>query len=129
MVTTNIREITRQLNSALGPTLVAVLAGVTARDLPGRWARADGPIPGPEEQERLQLAHRTWRTVSSAEGEDTARLWFIGANPWLGDISPIEAINRLRTHEVMTAATAMVEDTFAGCTPASAGSPTNGHQH
>lgn len=114
MATTDIREITRQLNSALGPTLVAVRGRVTARDLPGRWARADGPLPAPEAQERLQLAHRAWRMVSSSESDDTARLWFIGANPWLGDISPVEAISRLRTCEVMTAATAMVEDTFAG---------------
>lgn len=110
----SIRELARQLKSALGPTLVATLAGNQDRRAPLQWASIDGLAPTPEEQERLRLAHRAWRTVSVVEGEDTARLWFIGANPWLGDTSPIEAVSQMRAKEVMVAAIAMVEDTFAG---------------
>ena len=105
-----IREIVRQLNAALGATLVAALAGAKDPKISYRWARTDGPEPRPEAQKRLQLAHRAWTAVSSVEGEHVARLWFIGANPWLGEISPIEAINQGRTKEVMDAAAAMTED-------------------
>lgn len=110
----SVHEIARQLNSALGPTLVAVLTGTPDRMISHQWARLGGPEPTPEAQERLQLARRAWRIVSGAEGEDTARLWFIGANPWLGETSPIEAISQMRAKEVMVAATATMEDTFAG---------------
>ncbi|MBE1514914.1 hypothetical protein [Nesterenkonia halotolerans] len=110
----NVREIVRQLRSSLGPTLVAVLAGNRDRTISSSWARTDGVVPTAEAQERLELAHRAWTTVSQSEGEHTARLWFIGAHPWLGDISPIEAISHMREKEVMVAAVAIVEDTFAG---------------
>ena len=105
-----IREIVRQLNTALGATLVGALAGTKDPKISYRWARTDGPEPRPEAQKRLQLAHRAWSVVSSVEGEHVARLWFIGANPWLGEISPIEAISQDRAKDVMDAAHAMTED-------------------
>jgi len=105
-----IREIVRQLNTALGATLVGALAGTKDPKISYRWARTDGPAPRPEAQKRLQLAHRAWSVVSSVEGEHVARLWFIGANPWLGEISPIEAISQDRAKDVMDAAHAMTED-------------------
>jgi hypothetical protein len=108
-----IREIVRQLNSSLGATLVAALAGSRDPKISYKWARTDGPEPKPEAQARLQLAHRAWTAVSSVEGEHVARLWFIGANPWLGEVSPIQAISELRSKEVMDAAVAMTEDRFA----------------
>lgn len=109
-----IREIVRQLNSSLGATLVAALAGSKDPKISYKWARTDGPEPKPEAQARLQLAHRAWTAVSSVEGEHVARLWFIGANPWLREVSPIQAISELRSKEVMDAAVAMTEDRFAG---------------
>ncbi|MCG2623015.1 hypothetical protein LVY72_14020 [Arthrobacter sp. I2-34] len=109
-----IREIVRQLNGALGATLVAALAGARDPKISYKWARTDGPEPKPEAQARLMLAHRAWTAVSSVEGEHVARLWFVGANPWLGEISPIEAISRLEAKKVMDAAAAMTDDRFAG---------------
>lgn len=109
-----IREIVRQLNSALGATLVASLVGSKDPKISYRWARTDGPEPRAKALARLQLAHRAWTAVSSAEGEDVARLWFVGANPWLDEMSPIEAIKDMRAKEVMAAATAMTEGRFSG---------------
>lgn len=109
-----LREIVRQLNSALGATLVAALAGSKDPKISYRWARTDGPQPRPEAQARLQLAQRTWTAVSCVEGEHVARLWFVGANPRLGEISPLEAIKDMRATEVITAATTMTEDRFPG---------------
>jgi hypothetical protein len=109
-----IREIVRHLNSALGATLVAALAGSKDPKISCRWARTDGAVPRPEAQARLQLAHRAWTAVSSVEGEHVARLWFLGANPWLGEVSPIEAIKEMRAKDVMAAAPAMTGDRFSG---------------
>lgn len=109
-----IREIVRQLNSALGATLVAALAGSKDPKISCRWARTDGAVPLPDAQARLPLAHRAWTAVSRVEGEHVARLWFVGANPWLGEVSPIEAIKEMRARDVMAAALAMTEGRFPG---------------
>lgn len=109
-----IREIVRQLNSALGATLVAALAGSKDPKISYKWARTDGAEPRPEAQTRLQLAHRASAAVSSVEGGHVARLWFISANPWLDEISPIEAIRDMRAEDVVDAALAMTEDRFSG---------------
>ena len=109
-----IREVVRQLNGALGATLVAALTGSKDPRVSYKWARENGPEPRPEAVQRLLLAHRAWIAVSANEGEHVARLWFIGANPWLDEISPIEAISNLESRKVMTAAQAMIEDNFVG---------------
>ncbi|KHL04490.1 hypothetical protein [Sinomonas humi] len=109
-----IREIVRQLNGSLGPTLVAALAGAKDPKISYRWARTDGPEPRDEAQACLVLAHRAWQLVADVEGDHVARLWFVGANPYLGEVSPVEAISQNRAAEVMAAAKAMVEDGFAG---------------
>ncbi|MCU1637057.1 MAG: hypothetical protein JWQ68_2296 [Cryobacterium sp.] len=41
----DIHDIVRELNAALGPTLVPGLSGSKDRRLPIRWAKADGPEP------------------------------------------------------------------------------------
>lgn len=93
---------------------MAALAGSKDRKISYRWAREDGPVPKDESVARLQLAHRAWTSLSSAEGEHVARMWFIGANPWLGEASPIEAIRNDRSQEVMNAVSVMIEDRFTG---------------
>lgn len=109
-----IREVVRQLNGALGATLVAALSGSKDPRISYRWARENGPEPKAPAVQRLLLAHRAWRLVSETEGEHVARLWFIGANPWLDETSPIEAISNLESRAVMNAAQAMVDDSFSG---------------
>lgn len=109
-----IREVVRRLNKALGATLVAALVGNKDKKVSYGWAKKDGPEPKDESVARLMLAHRAWTHVAESEGEHVARLWFISANPWLGEISPIEAISQDRSKDVMAAAQAMTEDRFAG---------------
>ncbi|MFS0717334.1 hypothetical protein ABC337_12760 [Arthrobacter sp. 1P04PC] len=109
-----IREVVRQLNSALGATLVAALTGSKDPRISYKWARENGPEPKPAAVQRLLLAHRAWIAVSTNEGEHVARLWFIGANPWLGEVSPIEAIATMESKKVMAAAQAMIDDSFNG---------------
>ncbi|QIS17137.1 hypothetical protein [Nocardia terpenica] len=102
-------ELARQLVQHLGPTLVALIANVRDRKLPHKWAQADGPRPRDAALVRLQVAHRCWSMLATAEGSDTARSWFIGANPRLGEESPALAIREGRYPEVVAAAVAFVD--------------------
>lgn len=102
-------ELTRTLVDDLGPTLVAALAGVRDRKLPHKWASDGGPVPRPASLARLQVAHRAWTTIATAESDDIARAWFIGANPHLDETPPYLAIRDGRYDSVIAAAAAFVE--------------------
>lgn len=104
-------ELARQLVAHLGPTLVAVLAGVRDRKLPHKWANEGGPTPRAEALQRLQVAHRAWIAVATAEGEDVARAWFIGANPRIDEVPPYVAIRDGKFNKVIAAAAAFVDGT------------------
>jgi hypothetical protein len=60
---------------------------------------------------RLQVAHRTWVALATAEGEDVARAWFVGANPRLKEIPPYLVIRSGEFGKVVAAATAFVDGT------------------
>lgn len=106
----DIHELVRRLNSHLGPLLVASLAGSKDSKLPYKWAKQDGPTPGPAFQKRLQLAHRVWLSLADAESEAIARAWFIGGNPFLDEDTPITALREDRHKDVFQALTAFLED-------------------
>lgn len=97
-------EIVRQLNDALGSTLVAALSGVRNRKQPYEWARPDGPEPPPDAWNRVRFAHQIWTALEPEEGRDVARRWFIGGNPLLGASTPVIAIREDRHTEVRRAA-------------------------
>ena len=103
----DIHEIVRQLTSHLGPAMVARLANVNDRKLPYKWA-ARGQKPRDSSKQRLMLAHRIWNELSRSENEHTARNWFIGVNPLLGETSPAEALREGRLPEVKVAAAAFL---------------------
>lgn len=110
----DVREITRRLNAALGGTLVATLAGSKDTKISHKWAKEGGPAPRAEAVRRLAFAYEQWQKVVEAEGEHVARLWFIGANPWLDYDTPVNAIREGRYKEVSNAAQALVDDSFSG---------------
>jgi hypothetical protein len=99
-------ELVRQLKSHLGPTLVAALANVRDPKLPNRWEKSDGPTPRSASLSRLQMAHRVWALISNSDSDSVARAWFIGANPRLGEVSPIIALREGLLAEVHDAAVA-----------------------
>ncbi|SEB56642.1 hypothetical protein SAMN04489806_1125 [Paramicrobacterium humi] len=109
-MTLSIREITRRLNAGLGPTLVAGLAGAKDARISREWSKHDGPVPGPAEAKQLAFAYEQWRRVVEVEGEQVARLWFTGGNPWLGDYAPVTAIREDRFKQVNAAAQALIDD-------------------
>lgn len=108
-----IHELVRQLNTHLGPTLVAALAGSKDTKLPHKWAKPAGPRPRPTTEARLQVAYRLWTTIATSEGGHVARAWFLGANPLLGEETPLTAIREDRHREVLGAAEAFVTGQFA----------------
>lgn len=105
----NSHELVRRLNNHLGATLVATLSGVRDRKLPYKWAVADGPVPKDEAYRRLLAAHRVWQLISDADDDYIARAWFIGANPRLGEESPVMRLREGEIPAVMAAARAFVE--------------------
>ncbi|PPL19816.1 hypothetical protein [Microterricola pindariensis] len=109
----DVREITRRLNAALGGTLVATLAGSKDSKITHKWAKEGGPAPRAEAVRRLAFAYEQLQKVVEAEGEHVARLWFIGANPWLDYDTPVNAIREGRLEEVARAAQALVDDAFS----------------
>ncbi|HEY8310454.1 MAG TPA: hypothetical protein VIG47_07855 [Gemmatimonadaceae bacterium] len=102
------------MNSALGATLVASLAGSKDPKISYKWARADGPEPKNDAVRRLQFAHTQWLAITASEGEHVARMWFIGSNPLLDYDTPVDAIRENRFKEAAAAAAAIVEDGFLG---------------
>lgn len=105
----NIRTVVQELNDALGPTLVAALSGIKDRKQPSRWVKPDGPVPNHLSHRRLILAHSEFARVSAKEGEHVARSFFIGANPSLGEDTPITAIREDRATELVAAVDLFLE--------------------
>ncbi|KAB1654315.1 hypothetical protein F8O01_13865 [Pseudoclavibacter chungangensis] len=114
VVRLDVREVTRRLNAALGPTLVAALAGARDPKSPHKWAKEGGPEPRHQAVKRLMFAYEQWQAVADAEGEHVARVWFIGANPWLEYDTPVNAIRQGHFKQVANAAQALVDDSFSG---------------
>ena len=106
--------IVRRLNAFLGATVVSAMAGAQHPETSYGWQKEGGTVPSEAFQARILLAHRAWTVVSDVDGELVARQWFFGANPWLGEISPVEAIRRDRFKAVMDAAEAMSSGGFNG---------------
>jgi len=104
-------ELARQLVQHLGPTVVAVTAGVRDKKLPYKWSADGGPVPRDGALQRLQVAHRAWVAIATSEGADVARAWFIGANPRLDEQPPFMAIAAGKFKPVMSAAAAFVDGT------------------
>ena len=109
----NVRECVRRLIAGLGPTLVAALAGAPDGASARAWASADGPYPDSDAAQRLWFADEQWRKLVAAEGEDVARAWFIGGNPWLGESTPLTAIREGRFREVQRAVQAMIDGAWS----------------
>ena len=104
-------QLVAELNTHLGPTLVAALAGVRDSKASIGWAKKDGPTPRAATYERLLMAHRVFAAISTVENQFVARAWFIGRNPRLDEQSPIMKLREGDLAEVQAACTAFIEGT------------------
>lgn len=106
------QELAQRLNAALGPALVAALAGARDSGAPRAWEKRGGAAPQAEQTRRLSFAYGVWQQLAKAESEGITRAWFIGGNPFLGEVTPLTAIREDRFDEVRAAAQARVDDDF-----------------
>lgn len=109
----DIHQLVRELNENVGATVVQTMAGVKDRTSPYKWAQPDGPEPRPEVEARLRLGYRVWRTLAQSEGPNVALAWLMGSNPRLQEDLPVLYIQRQLGREVLGAAEAFVDDTYA----------------
>lgn len=107
-----LHEMVAELLDQLGPTAVRAMTGTRDRGMPARWAREDGPTPRSQTQDQLRLGYRVWVMMRDAETARVAAAWMTGANPRLGEDTPLTAIRELRSAEVVAAATAFINGTF-----------------
>jgi hypothetical protein len=108
-----LHELVAELVAELGPTAVQAMTGTRDRSMPAAWARADGPTPRPGTQNQLRLGYRIWTALRDAEGPRVAAAWMIGANPRLGEDTPLTAIREMRPADVVGAAEAFIGGAYA----------------
>ena len=102
----------QDMTAHLGVTLVSALTGSDASDAAQRWLDS-GDIP-PEAVERLLFSQETWNILTANEDSDTARAWFIGANPLLDAVAPVLAIRDGRFDQVERAALSFADGAWSG---------------
>lgn len=105
----DIHELVRILNESVGTTVVQAMTGTKDRGQPARWARPDGPEPRMVTVDQLRLGYRVWHMVDQEEGPDVALAWLVGANPRLGEATPVSAVRDLKSAEVIGAAMAFID--------------------
>lgn len=104
----DIAELSDELVKGLGATVVAAITG-TQRSTPYRWA-SKAAAPERDAETRLRFAYRVWRMLADAEGESVALAWIVGANPRLGEVTPVTAMREQRDTDVVGAANAFIND-------------------
>jgi uncharacterized protein (DUF2384 family) len=84
-------DMSRWLLDHLGQRITTVALGLADASVVRRYAK-DQVRPPVEREARLRLLFRVSRMVADAYDDDTARAFLMGANPQLGDRSPLLVI-------------------------------------
>lgn len=106
-----VSEIAANLQKLLSRKLTAYAVGVRDAKTITRWASNDVDVVRSEDVERrLRTTYQVALMLLSVDAPSTVKAWFLGANPDLGDVSPIEMIRRDADREVIGAARAFVAD-------------------
>ena len=101
----SISEIARVLQEVLSQRLTAFAAGVQDGKTVARWANGDvTEIRDFEVERRLRATYEIVRLLLLRNSPNTVKAWFIGMNPELDELSPIEAIRDNHLKDAMTAA-------------------------
>ncbi len=107
-----LHELVAELVAELGPTAVQVMTGSRDRSTPAAWARGDSR-PRAATETQLRLGYRVWSMMRDAEGPRVAAAWMTGANPRLGEDTPLTAIREARPADVVGAAEAFIGGIYA----------------
>ncbi|WP_125615749.1 hypothetical protein [Specibacter cremeus] len=99
-------DIVRYLFDNLGPAMTAALARKSVQSV-RRYA--DGSVSMPDATEKaMRDAHFIFRYLAQVDSPHTVRAWFMGMNPQLDDLSPLEVLIDGRHSDVLAAAKAFV---------------------
>lgn len=103
-----VSQIAGELQALLTRRMTAVLANVRDGKTIARWASGETTEIRVESEQRLRTAYEIMRLLLQYDSPQTVRAWFIGLNPELDDMSPIEAIHDGLLREARSAARAFV---------------------
>lgn len=109
----DLHELVAELLRALGPTTVQAMTGNADRSMPAKWAKPNGPKPRLKAEQQLRLGYRVYAMMRDAEGPSVAAAWLHGANPQLGEDTPITAIREQRAGAAVGAAEAFINGNSA----------------
>jgi len=105
-VTAPIAEIALFMQELLSRQLVAKIAGVNGKSVT-RWATGEiTEIREPVTEQCLRASYEIAQLLLGSDSPQTVRAWFIGLNPNLHDISPVDAIADGNLKDVLAAARA-----------------------
>jgi hypothetical protein len=98
-------QMANELQGLLSRRLVAYMIGAKDPKTISRWANDESvEIRDPAMLRRLQAIYQIAVLLLEYEGARTVKSWFIGMNPILENLSPVEVIHGGREAEAMDAA-------------------------
>ncbi len=110
-----VSELARSLQDLLTRQLTTQVAGVKDGKTITRWVNGEiTEIRNFEVEQRLRTAYEIAQILLVSEDPATVKTWFIGLNPLLEDVSPVEALGAGQLKETIIAAKA-----FGAVVPAS----------
>jgi hypothetical protein len=102
-----ISEIASLLQEVLSRRMTAYIAGVDNGRTVTRWSNGQvSEIRDHGVEQRLRTAYEIVQLLLGRDSAQTAKAWFLGLNPQLGDVAPAEAIHEGRLKEALAAARA-----------------------
>lgn len=106
-VSVPLNELVSALQARLSRRITAYIAGVDNARTVTRWASGEvTTVRDHEMEQKLRTAYEIFLLLTNYESVNTGKAWFIGLNPQLGDVAPIDALREGRLREVLSAARA-----------------------
>lgn len=105
----SIGEIASMLQNLLSRRITAYAVGVNDAKTISRWANEEvAGVRNEEVERKLRTAYQVALMLLAVDAPTTVKAWFMGMNPDLDDVSPIEAIRAGEDREVINAARAFI---------------------
>lgn len=104
----SLREATDTLYHLLTGKIAAYMVGVKDVRTLTRWIGGEVREIRVEHEARLRAAYEIATLLFHFDAPETVRAWFIGMNPELDDVAPIEVIRQDRLQDALGAARAFI---------------------
>jgi len=106
-VSAPLNELVSALQDRLSRRVTAYIAGVDSVKTVNRWASGEvTTVRDHEIEQRLRTAYEIFLLLNNYDSVNTVKGWFIGLNPQLDDVAPIDAIRDGQLREAISAARA-----------------------